>query len=298
MLGIALVKELSADFEIAGVDLRQVPPLPVFSSLTFRRADITSAREIIPLFNRLSPEVIIHTAAFTDVDGCEGDPEKAEQVNVEGSKNIALAAKETGAAVLYLSTDFIFDGKSSRPYVEEDPPRPLSVYGRTKLKGEEFIRSLVSRHVIIRTSWLFGAGGRNFVDTIISRAKAGEELRVVDDQIGSPTYTADLARAIRKLIEKIRIQNLELRTETPEEEGFYGIYHVANQGSCSWYELAQKILDYAGIEVAIQPTTSEQLGRPARRPKVSILNCGRFRRVFGYSLRPWPEALREYLQQK
>ncbi len=302
MLGKALIGGLSPEWEIAGVDV--TPPPPVEGRrFAFYRADVTDAGGIASCVERIAPDLIINAAAYTDVDGCELDPEKAERVNAGGTGNVAAAAGKAGALLLHLSTDFVFDGGSERPYRETDEPRPLSVYGRTKLKSEELVRAFCPYHVIVRTSWLFGPGGKNFVDTIIARAEAGEPLRVVNDQVGCPTYTIDLTQAFNRLLGKIMVPGPEKGMPVKKQywerkKDFFGIFHAANQGKCSWYELAVRTLEYRGIGVPVQAITTAELGRPALRPKMSALDCDRLKHRTGHSLRTWPEALREYLRTK
>lgn len=240
-------------------------------------ADLEATRAAL---DRWTPGVVVHAGAWTDVDGCEQDPDRAWRVNALGSRNVAVAAEAAGAACCYLSTDYVFDGERGDPYTEFDPPGPLSCYGRAKLAGERYVQTLTSRHWIVRSSWLFGPGGKNFVRTILARARAGERLRVVDDQVGSPTYTHDLARAIARLV----------------SGPWYGVWHVTNSGACSWYDFAATVLEHAGLTaVPLEPVSSEALGQPARRPRNSVL------RNYCWELEGWPprrhwaDALREYL---
>ena len=197
---------------------------------------------------------MINIAAYTDVDGCELDEEKAFAVNAEGTKHVALAASKCHAKMVYLSTDYVFDGDKREPYWESDSPHPLNVYGRSKLKGEQYVQELVRNSLIIRTQWLYGRFGKNFVSSILRQAGEKRALSIVNDQIGSPTYTVDLAKAISILI----------------QSDAHGIFHVANSDLCTWYTFGQAILKLSGINrVRVIPVSSKELGRPAARPSYS-----------------------------
>lgn len=242
--------------------------------------DIRNESNTISKIENLRPEVIINVAAYTDVDGCETNEEKAFAVNAEGMKHIALGAIKCRAKVVYLSTDYVFDGRKREPYTENDPPNPLNVYGRSKLKGEQYLQERVEDFLIIRTQWLFGRYGKNFVTSILQQAIQKRVLSIVNDQIGSPTYTADLAKAISLLI----------------QSNARGIFHVANSDLCSWYTFGHAILKLSGMTgVKIIPISSKELNRPALRPPYSVLSTQKLKRETGMSLRPWSEALREYL---
>jgi len=269
MLGRDLLPELRVSFpndEILGWDIGEV--------------DIRRERETIQQIEALRPRMIINVAAYTDVDGCEGNEREAFGVNSEGMKHIALGAQRCGAKVVYLSTDYVFDGKKGTPYLEEDPPHPLNIYGESKLRGERYVQELTKDGLIIRTQWLFGRHGKNFVYAILQQAKEKRVLSIVEDQIGSPTYTRDLSQAISALIQK-------------EAQG---IFHVSNEGSCSWFAFAEKILRYAGIQgVQVIPISSKELNRPARRPSYSVFNMEKFMKITGQRLRPWSDALKDFL---
>ncbi|HEY5388699.1 MAG TPA: dTDP-4-dehydrorhamnose reductase [Thermoleophilia bacterium] len=221
--------------------------------------DIRDADAVHAAVHAFAPDVILHTAAYTDVDGAEADPAIAEAVNVLGTRNVIEAVRGTHTVVVYFSTDYVFDGTKDRPYVETDTPRPLSVYGRTKLAGELEVLSW-ARGTVFRTSWLFSETGHNFVKTILSaardRAGAGEPLRVVDDQVGSPTYAGHLAAAVD---EALRLG------VSP------GLYHLAGGGYCSWCELAREVVTLAGLDVQVEPISTAEAGRPAPRPAFSAL---------------------------
>lgn len=241
--------------------------------------DVTAVENTINGIHHVGPDVIFHLAAWTDVDGCEADAARATAVNFQGAWAVALGAAERGCPVLCVSTDYVFDGTKGAPYRETDTPNPLSVYGRTKLMGEKAVERSSRQHYIVRTSWLYGRGGRNFVDTI--RRKAGEvtELRVVDDQSGSPTWAVDLAPALIEVA----------------FSGHFGTYHLTNSGQCTWHELAAAVVRLTGAKCAVLPQTTAQAARPAPRPPFSVLDNREFRRRFGRALRPWQEALAEYL---
>jgi dTDP-4-dehydrorhamnose reductase len=215
-----------------------------------------------------SDDVVINCAAWTDVDGAEEHEDAALRVNRDGARNVAEAA----GTVLYVSSDYVFDGSKRQPYLESDPVHPLSAYGRTKLEGERATAAANPRHFIARSSWLFGPGGRNFVETMLG---LGPEVRVVDDQVGSPTFTGHLAEALVRLA----------RTED------FGVHHVAASGSCSWFEFAREIFARAGADTHVEPCTTEEFPRPAARPAYSVLGSER-----GGNLLPtWQEGLEAYL---
>jgi dTDP-4-dehydrorhamnose reductase len=221
--------------------------------------DIRDADAVCAAVHGFAPDVILHTAAYTDVDGAEANPEAAAAVNVQGTRNVVEAVRGTHTLVVYFSTDYVFDGHLQRPYVETDTPRPLNIYGLTKLAGEAEVLGW-ARGMVIRTSWLFSETGHNFVKTILAaaeaRAAAGEPLRVVDDQVGSPTYAAHLAAAV---------------DEALRQGVGPGIYHLAGSGYCSWYELAREVVQLAGIRVDVVPIGTVEARRPAPRPAFSAL---------------------------
>lgn len=243
--------------------------------------DITQPARVQELISGNAPDVVIHAAANTKVDGCELEPDNAYRVNALGSRNVAVAAAKIGAKLVYISTDYVFDGAARRPYTEFDDVNPISVYGKSKLAGERYVAGLSNEYFIVRTSWLYGEHGHNFVKNMLRLAKDKVELTVVDDQVGSPTYTKDLARFIADLV----------RTE------LYGIYHATNTGSCSWYQFARKIFEIAGLEhVNVKPVTTAEINRPAPRPAYSVLEHFCIRLEGLPDLRSWEEALEEYLR--
>jgi dTDP-4-dehydrorhamnose reductase len=274
MLGRDLVKILHStfhtnkrsDWEILEWDIDEI--------------DIREEKKTVTKIESFRPEIVINVAAYTDVDGCESNEEKAFAVNAEGMKHVALGALRCRAKVVYLSTDYIFDGKKKEPYLEDDPPNPLNVYGRSKWKGEQYVRELVKDALIVRTQWLYGRYGNNFVNSILRQAREKKVLSIVIDQIGSPTYTVDLSEAISVLLQ------YDAR----------GVFHVANSDLCTWYTFGQAILKLSGMErVKVIPISSKELGRPAIRPAYSVFHCQKLKQVTGMTLRPWSEALRDFI---
>lgn len=258
--------------------------------LTHADIDIADMASIRKAMLRHKPAVIINTAAYVLVDDSEDEPDKAFSVNALGARNLAMTAQELGAKLVYVSTDYVFGGEGhprTAPYTESDIPAPVNTYGESMLAGENFVRSLCQKHFVIRTSGLFGvvgsrAKGGNFVETALKLAAERNELRVVDDQVLSPTYTRDLARKIAQLIS----------TE------YYGLFHITNTGACSWYEFTVEILRLAGIATPVVPITSDQYPRKARRPHYSVLDNSRLRLLGMDDMRPWQEALRDYLKER
>ncbi len=283
MLGIDLVSCIGGLYDVYCTDLDEKNSCR--DEKRFSKCDITDKDATIHMIKETKPDMIIHTAAWTDVDGCELEPEKAMKINAEGTHNIALGAKEASSTLLYISSDFIFDGEKTSPYKEDDTPNPINTYGLSKFRGETFIRKELDRYFIVRTSWLFGRYGRNFVDIILDKAERRERLKVVVDQFGSPTYTQDLSKAL-----------ITLTAVAAEGNSAGGVYHFSNGGSCSWYKYAEEILRLGGKRnVAILPITSAELDRPARRPKMSILDTAKYAMLADEVPRSWERALEEYL---
>ena len=269
MLGGDLVEVMSDRFDVAGIDIED--------------ADISRLEETREVIREKRPEFIVHCAAYTNVDGCEVEVDLSYRVNAIGTRNVALCATELDVPLLYISTDFVFNGRKRSPYREYDHPDPINEYGYGKLAGEFFVRHLHGKFYIIRTAWLYGSRGKNFVDTVLKIAGREGKLRVVNDQFGSPTYTRDLSEKLAELIAK---------------ESGYGIYHITNSGSCSWCDFARRILVTAGLrDVILGPITSEELERAARRPPNSVLENRALKQEGLEPLRPWEEALSEYLQK-
>jgi dTDP-4-dehydrorhamnose reductase len=287
MLGRDLVGVLAEGQELYLLDVQKFPSSmsSQFSTITL---DITDTARTYREVTKINPDIVIHSAAYTDVDGCETNRDLAFRVNALGTRNIALACQRFDTELLYISTDFVFDGEKGEPYLEFDRPNPQSIYGKSKYWGELYIDSLLNRFYIVRSSWLFGKNGKNFVTTILNLTKQKKEIEVVNDQIGSPTYTKDLAQAIAQLIEREG-------KDSVTRASLYGIWHITNSGQCSWYEFAGEILQDS--DVLLKPITSEELNRPAKRPKFSVLENS-VRKLQGWkSLRHWKEALKDYLKE-
>jgi dTDP-4-dehydrorhamnose reductase len=232
---------------------------------------------IIGKIVKLEPRIIIHTAAYTDVDACEINKELAWETNSNGTKHIAEAAAELRATLLYISTDYVFDGTKREPYLESDRPNPLNVYGKSKLSGENFVQEICPKFLIVRTSWLYSNSGKNFVNTILRLAKAKKEIRVVNDQIGSPTYAKDLAYIIKRLI---------------STDG-YGIYHAGGEGECSWYDFAKQVVALANFDTKVIAISTTEIARPAKRPTYSALTNFKLGSL-GITMPSWEKALEAF----
>ncbi|GMT42559.1 MAG: NAD(P)-dependent oxidoreductase [bacterium] len=239
--------------------------------------DITDKNGMEEMLSSPGPEVVINCAAYTDVDGCEDKKDFACAVNADGPKNLAQACKNHSIKLIHISTDYVFDGTKTGPYLEDDPVNPISVYGMSKLKGEENVREQLKDHLIVRTQWLYGESGRNFVKTILKLSKDRGELRIVNDQTGCPTYTDDLSHSIKTLMEK----------------ECTGTYHAANSGFCTWYEFALEIFTIAEMDKKVIPIKTEESKRDAARPANSVFDCSKLKRDTGFVFRPWQEALKE-----
>lgn len=241
--------------------------------------DITDLSSVQRVLLTLKPRVVVNAAAYTNVDGCETETELALQVNGEGVAHLAMISKEIGAKLVQVSTDYVFDGGKGSPYLEDDPTAPLSIYGESKLAGEMNAR-FNPDHLVVRTQWLYGHAGKNFVETMLRLGGERSEVSVVDDQIGSPTWTYDLALAIKALIEK----------------GCRGTYHAANSGFVSWNAFAREIFRLAGLDVKVNPISTAEFGLPAARPLYSTLDCGKLAQETGFVPQPWQQALKRYLE--
>ncbi len=267
-------------------DLAKVLVDEELTALDHSQLDVTSRPQVDLAIRTHHPDIVINTAAFHRVDDCENEIERAFQVNVYGARNLALACSESNAALLHVSTDYVFDGSKRTPYLEGDPARPISVYGISKLAGELVVAATLERHYIVRSSGLYGAAGAsgkggNFVNTMLRLAREGRSIKVVDDQRLTPTYTPDLARKIAWLM----------------KTGSYGVWHVTNSGDCTWYEFAARIFETAGLRPSLSPTTSAEFGAPARRPANSVLAHGMLQRHQADDLPLWTEALDAYLRE-
>jgi dTDP-4-dehydrorhamnose reductase len=266
MLGSDLFLRLFAFHDVTGRDIEDF--------------DIASSEDCEKVISETEPDVVVNAAAYTDVDGCESNREKCFSVNAEGVKNIALSCGERGIRIVHFSTDYVFDGKKQTPYLEDDTCNPINVYGQSKLAGEQYLKQFSGNFLLVRSAWLYGKNGKNFVKTIVEKARTEKYLEVVDDQVGSPTFTWDLAGAVQLLI-----------------EGQYsGTFHITNRGNCSWYEFALKILKFAGMTgVTVKPIKSDKLARPAKRPHYSVLNCRKFSQSTGKTMRYWQVAVDDYI---
>jgi dTDP-4-dehydrorhamnose reductase len=248
--------------------------------LTHADLDITDAANVTRIVAAAEPQAVVNCAAWTDVDGAEANEARALRVNGDGAGNVARAAANVGARVVHVSTDYVFDGAKSEPWLESDEVGPLQAYGRTKLAGERQVADAGDEHAIVRTAWLFGAGGANFVETMLRLGRERDELEVVTDQCGRPTWTRHLAPAL---------------VELAERRGDVGIFHATGPEQCSWYEFAVEILHRAGLTARVVPTTSERFSRPARRPAYSVLGTDREPAIV---LPRWPDGLAGYLKER
>ncbi|GMQ60751.1 dTDP-4-dehydrorhamnose reductase [Vallitalea sediminicola] len=231
--------------------------------------------------SKLEPQAIINCAGYTNVDDCEDNYELAYNINTQGCYNLALIAKKLDCILVHMSTDYVFNGKKDEPYIESDQPNPINIYGNSKLLGEIIVSKMCLKHFILRTSWLYGTTGKNFVKTILRIADIKNKISVVNDQIGTPTYTVDLINIIAQLI----------NTDA------YGTYHVSNDGQCSWYEFANKIIQLTNKNTSVVPITTDQLKRTANRPSYSVLKNYMLEYQFNYNLRNWQDALGEFLNK-
>ena len=265
LLGTNIAPVLGESFEVIPVDIDTW--------------DITDASSGEKNLNVYKPDVVVNLAAITDVDGCEDRREIAERVNGYGAGIIAELCNERDIYFVHMSTDYVFDGRKTLPYKEDDEPNPLSVYGKTKLLGEQLVVKKNPSGIVVRTQGLYGKGGENFISKVVKVAQSGGVLRIVNDQKGSPTYAGDLAGAIIRLMEKKKS----------------GIYHIANSGSCTWFEFAEEIFRLLRIKAEIIPISSDELNRKAKRPAYSVFDMWKLQKQTGFKMRPWQEALKEYI---
>jgi len=266
LLGQALMREWNGD-QVAGLSVEDV--------------DVRDAVKVRAVVEKNQPDWIVLAAAYTDVDGCESNQELAFSVNRDGAVNVAEAAKRTGAKVLFLSSDYVFDGTKTSPYEIDDARNPQSIYGRSKAEAEVRLLEVLPQCCILRTAWMFGTGGKCFPDTILKLAANRPALNVVNDQRGCPTYSVDLARAIIELCRK----------------GATGMVHVTNAGHSTWFEFARETVRSAGLATEVQPVSTQQMARPAPRPAYSVLSA-RSLRPYGISMPTWQDALRRYLVER
>jgi len=278
---------IGADGQL-GTDLCKVIPKEEQIPLTIKDIDITDKEKTFQVIKKHAPDVVINTAAYHNVDKCEDEPALAFAVNAEGVKHVAEACKQAKAVLVHISTDYVFNGEKGSPYVETDSPNPLSVYAKSKYTGEQNVKDVLEKHFIVRSTGLYGVagclgkGGTNFVEGMLKRAASQPELKVVTDEVLSPTYTFDLASKINQLI----------RTK------HYGLYHIVNHGECSWYEFTSKIFELLDRKITIHKTSSAEFKTKAKRPKYSVLKNANLEKLGMDDLRPWPEALKAYLMEK
>ncbi|WP_099190560.1 dTDP-4-dehydrorhamnose reductase [Tepidibacter mesophilus] len=265
-LGIDVVNYLSKSYEVIGLDKDDL--------------DITNLESVLNCINEVNPDVVINCAAYTNVDGCEENQDLAYKINGIGARNLAIASNHNAIKLVHISTDFVFDGETDSVYTEFDGTNPISVYGKSKKAGEDFIKKMSSKYFILRTAWLYGKNGNNFVKTMLRLAETNDTLKIVDDQVGTPTFTEDLVEVIAMVI----------KTEK------YGTYHVSNDGKCSWYEFAKKIFELANVDIEVLSITTEELGRPAKRPKYSVMRNYMLELEFDYHIRSWESALEKYFK--
>ena len=278
-LGNELAKNLNNGFTELGPIPEELRGAQVVC-VDVQEMDITNYNAVVDLVEELNLDVIINCAAYTNVNGCETDSDTAFRVNALGARNLAMAAERFGAKLIHVSTDYVFAGDGTVPYTEWDPCNPQSVYGKTKYLGEQYVRDFCSRYFIVRTSWLYGYVGNNFVKTMLKLAREKGGAKVVNDQRGNPTNAADLAHHLLKLA-------------VTEQ---YGIYHCTGTGECSWFDFASKIVEYAGIPATITPCTTEEFPTPAKRPAYSSLDNRMLRNTVGDEMRDWQDALKCYIE--
>lgn len=251
-------------------------------SLSREELDITNLSQVKDVISNIKPDIIINCAAYTNVDDCEKNFNGAFKVNALGTRNLAIVAEAIGSKLIHISTDYVFDGEGTSPYKEYDRVNPKSVYGKTKALGEDYVREFCSRYFIMRTSWLYGKFGKNFVYTIGNLGEKNNSIKVVDDQVGNPTNCEDLAYHILKLI-------------LTEE---YGIYHCTGKGICSWYDFAVEIIKLKGCDCKVNPCTTEEFPRVAKRPSYSALSNLMLECTIGDTMRDWKEALKSFFESQ
>lgn len=247
---------------------------------TSKTLDITDKNHVIEFIGENKPDIVINSAAYTNVDGCEENQETAYSINGDGVRNLAEGCSKIDCPLVHVSTDYVFNGENTKPWVEDDEIGPISVYGKSKLKGEEAILETLDKFFIIRTAWLYGINGGNFPKTMLELAKNHSEITVVYDEVGTPTYTLDLAKAISELI----------------GTDYYGIYHITNSGSCSWCEFARYIFEIADKDVKVIPVTASEFARPAPRPHYSVLENKKWIENGFEPLRSYKDAIKEYIE--
>lgn len=265
-LGYDVVKELEKrEHQAVGVDRKEM--------------DLTSTEQIKECIENVNPEAIIHCAAYTAVDKAEDEEELCRRVNAIATKEIAECAKKLDIPMIYISTDYVFDGTKDGEYTEEDIPNPINVYGKTKYEGEVYVQELLEKYYIVRISWVFGENGNNFIDTMLRLAKERDSLNVINDQVGSPTYTKDLSRLLVDMIETDK----------------YGIYHATNEGYCTWYEFAKEIFKVTNVDIQVNPINTSEYPTKAKRPINSKINKHKLVENELLILRDWKKALDDYI---
>ncbi|MBE6088923.1 MAG: dTDP-4-dehydrorhamnose reductase [Clostridium beijerinckii] len=273
----SIIKSGKAEIDEVSVSIRKSEVI----ALDVDKLDITNLTQVKEILNDVRPDVVINCAAATNVDGCEGNKDFAFRVNSIGPRNLAIVCEKIGAKLVQVSTDYVFSGISNKPLTEYDLTAPYSVYGKTKLLGEQYVQQFCSKYFIVRTAWLYGYIGKNFVYTMMRLGKEKDIIKVVDDQRGSPTHANDLAYHILKLI------------ETEE----YGIYHCTGKSECTWYEFAKMIIKLSGEKCEVKPCTSEEYITPAKRPEYSSLDNMMLRSTVGDEMRDWKEAIKSFIEK-
>jgi dTDP-4-dehydrorhamnose reductase len=268
---------VGADGQLGSDVVRLLSPTVEVTARVMDELDVTDRAVLRQAVEASHPDVVINCAAWTAVDRAETEPDAAYRVNVLGARNVAQAARHVGARVVYFSTDYVFDGAATEPYDEDAPTGPLSVYGRTKLQGEQATREANPDHLILRLAWLYGSTGHNFVRTVLRLAHEKDELRIVDDQVGSPTFTEDVVQQLWALL----------------QDGASGTYHCVNTGSASWYEFACQIVHLSGSTVPVVPITTTEYPTAARRPAFSVLSDRHLELEHLNTMRPWQDALQD-----
>ena len=270
---------ITGAYGMLGSDLRETLKNFELICTGSKDLDITDEEKVMDFITEKSPDLVINAAAYTAVDDCETNYDEAYAVNAIGPRNLAIACKRQDIPLIHISTDYVFDGSKRTPLMENDKLGPQSAYGKTKLAGEEFIQENTDKYFILRTAWLYGLHGGNFVKTMLDLAETHDEITVVNDQIGSPTYSLDLAVAITNLLQSDK----------------YGIYHVTNEGECSWYDFAKAIFEFSNIDVNVIPVSTEEFPRPAPRPHYSVLDNKKWNASGFVPMRDYKEALGSFL---
>ena len=270
---------ITGAYGMLGSDLREVLQDNELIITGSKDLDITKENNVLQFIEDKKPEIVINAAAYTNVDNCETDYDNAYLVNAIGPKNLAVACNKLNIPLIHVSTDYVFDGSKTTPLSEEDKLGPKTAYGKTKLEGEKFVKENTKKYFILRTAWLFGLNGKNFVKTMINLSKKNNVLKVVNDQKGCPTYCYDLAMAIKQLLNSDK----------------YGIYHLTNKGELSWYDFAKKIFELSNITINVKPVTTEEFPRPAPRPHYSVLSNQKWINAGFSPMRNYEDALKDYL---